>query len=132
MTMHPIFVATGPAFKKNYTKDTFNNTDVYILMCTILGLTPAQHNGSFDNIKDLLVDNYKLSTQTPIETFNNNNQFSNPSKYIVFNFNVYEYNNDFNALFAIFLCVTSICIFHLYSYKTKKYIQIHRYQIKHV
>ena len=27
-------------------------------MCTILGLTPAQHNGSFDNVKDMLVDDY--------------------------------------------------------------------------
>jgi ectonucleotide pyrophosphatase/phosphodiesterase family protein 5 len=59
--MRPIFVATGPDFKKNYIANTFNNTDIYILMCTLLGLEPGQHDGSFDNIKDLLVDN-----QTPI------------------------------------------------------------------
>ena len=64
--MHPLFVATGPAFKKNYTAKMFNNTDIYVLMCTILGLQPAQHNGSFDNIKDLLVDSHLPSRETKV------------------------------------------------------------------
>jgi hypothetical protein len=67
--MNPLFVAAGPLFKKNYTSKMFNNTDIYVLMCTILGLQPAQNNGSFDNIKDLLVDYYVPIRSTEVMNF---------------------------------------------------------------
>lgn len=44
----------GPAFKKGYLSEQFDSVDIYPLMCHILGITPAQNNGSFDNVKDLL------------------------------------------------------------------------------
>lgn len=56
-SMHGIFVARGPAFKKNYIAKQFNITDVYVLMCSILELQPAPNNGSFDHVKDLLSRN---------------------------------------------------------------------------
>lgn len=54
-TMYPIFIAHGPAFKRNYTISSFNNVDIYPLMCFILGIQPAANNGSLENVLDMLV-----------------------------------------------------------------------------
>ncbi len=56
-SMRPVFVARGPAFKKNYTtlkSTTVNSVDIYNLMCFILDLVPGPNNGSFEkqNFKD--------------------------------------------------------------------------------
>ncbi|XP_044275159.1 ectonucleotide pyrophosphatase/phosphodiesterase family member 5 [Varanus komodoensis] len=53
--MHPIFLSHGPAFKKNITKQAMNSTDLYPLLCHLLGISPLPNNGSLDNVKDLLV-----------------------------------------------------------------------------
>ena len=53
-SMHPFFLAIGPAFKSNVTMETIRSVDVYALMCEILGLTPAPNDGSLDNVKPLL------------------------------------------------------------------------------
>ena len=55
--MHPFFIAHGPSFKQKYISEPFNNVDIYPLLCYMLGVTPAQHDGDFDNIKHILVDN---------------------------------------------------------------------------
>ncbi|KAM6185869.1 ectonucleotide pyrophosphatase/phosphodiesterase family member 5 [Rhynchocyon petersi] len=52
--MHPIFLAHGPAFRKNFTKESMNLTDLYPLLCHLLGITDMPHNGSFQNVQDLL------------------------------------------------------------------------------
>lgn len=52
--MHPFFIARGPSFKKGFSIQTFNNVDVYPLMCKILGLVPAPNNGSLDHVQALL------------------------------------------------------------------------------
>ena len=60
-SMRPIFVARGPAFKKNYTtlkSTTVNSVDIYNLMCFILDLVPGPNNGSFENVQELLEPNY--------------------------------------------------------------------------
>lgn len=54
--MHPIFIAHGPAFRKNITVPSFNNVDVYPLMCHILGIQPRPNDGSFENVKQLLAE----------------------------------------------------------------------------
>lgn len=54
--MHPIFIAHGPAFKKNFTTPTFNNVDIYPLMCFILEIIPAVNNGSLANVKQMIVN----------------------------------------------------------------------------
>nr|XP_056712902.1 ectonucleotide pyrophosphatase/phosphodiesterase family member 5 [Euleptes europaea] len=53
--MHPIFLAHGPAFRKNISKQTMDSTDLYPLLCYLLGIEPLPNNGSLDNVKDLLV-----------------------------------------------------------------------------
>ena len=52
--MHPFFIAMGPSFKKGYAIDTFDNVDIYPLMCVILGIKPAPNNGSLKNVQSLL------------------------------------------------------------------------------
>ena len=52
--MHPIFIAMGPAFKKGVKVKQFNNVDIYPLMCHVLEIEPSKHDGSLDNIKDVL------------------------------------------------------------------------------
>ncbi|KAK3774569.1 hypothetical protein RRG08_034999 [Elysia crispata] len=65
--MHPFFLAMGPSFKKNYSVDSFNNVDVYPLMCQLLQLTPAPNNGSMDIVKKLLVG--ETGSRTSVTTF---------------------------------------------------------------
>lgn len=52
--MHPIFLAHGPAFRKNATKEAMNMTDLYPLLCHLLGINPLPNNGSFSNVEDIL------------------------------------------------------------------------------
>ncbi len=53
--MHAIFYATGPAFKKGHLHPTFNNVDLYPLFAHILGLVPAEVDGEFENVEDMLL-----------------------------------------------------------------------------
>ncbi|KAL0164289.1 hypothetical protein M9458_040042 [Cirrhinus mrigala] len=61
--MHPVFVARGPAFRRDYTKASMRSVDLYPLMCNILGLKSLPNNGSLSNVQDLLVE---TSTPKPV------------------------------------------------------------------
>jgi predicted AlkP superfamily pyrophosphatase or phosphodiesterase len=52
--MQGIFIAHGPAFKKNTLVPTINNTDIYELMAQILNLQPAANDGCLDCIRSVL------------------------------------------------------------------------------
>lgn len=53
-SMHPFFIAQGPAFKTGYKTDMINMVDIYPLICHLLGIKPAPNNGSLDRIAHLL------------------------------------------------------------------------------
>ena len=53
-SMRALFIAHGEAFKKGYTAEPFQNTEIYNLMCAILGLEPAENDGNFETIRHLL------------------------------------------------------------------------------
>uniref|UniRef100_UPI003AAB659C ectonucleotide pyrophosphatase/phosphodiesterase family member 5 n=1 Tax=Centroberyx gerrardi TaxID=166262 RepID=UPI003AAB659C len=53
-SMHPVFVARGPAFRQNYVKNSMRSVDLYPLMCHILSLHPLPNNGSLSSVQDLL------------------------------------------------------------------------------
>ena len=55
-SMHPFFIAHGPAFKKNYFAEPFDIIDIYPLMCHILEIEPHHHNGSLSNINHILLN----------------------------------------------------------------------------
>jgi len=44
-SMHGIFVAHGPAFRRGITLPTVENVHVYNLLCAVLGVTPAPNSG---------------------------------------------------------------------------------------
>jgi alkaline phosphatase D len=52
--LHAIFYASGPAFKRGRTIEKLNNTDIYNLICKILGIRPAPNDGNRGMIKKLL------------------------------------------------------------------------------
>ena len=54
-SMHPVFLARGPAFRQDYVKPSMRSVDLYPLMCHILGLRPLANNGSLANVQDLLL-----------------------------------------------------------------------------
>ena len=54
-SMFPIFISHGPSFKANFKINTFNNVDIYPLMCFLLDVEPAVNNGSLDNVIDMVL-----------------------------------------------------------------------------
>src|SRR5437764_1152829 len=58
-SMRPVFLAFGPSFKRNYIyNSTFENVDLYPLMCSILQIYPIHkypNNGSFERVNKMLV-----------------------------------------------------------------------------
>jgi predicted AlkP superfamily pyrophosphatase or phosphodiesterase len=44
-SMQALFVAAGPAFRRNVVVPPFENVDVYELMCQVLGVQPAPNDG---------------------------------------------------------------------------------------
>jgi predicted AlkP superfamily pyrophosphatase or phosphodiesterase len=55
-SMRAVFLATGPAFGNGVVAPPFGALHVYELLCAVLGLRPAQNDGSIDSVKALLVD----------------------------------------------------------------------------
>lgn len=55
MDMKTIFRAFGPNFKKNFTSEPFDSIHIYPLMCRLLEIEPAPHNGSLTVVDPLLV-----------------------------------------------------------------------------
>ena len=51
--MHGIFFAQGPAFKKGHKQKAFINTNIYNIVTYTLGLTPAENDGNWDDVKDI-------------------------------------------------------------------------------
>ncbi len=49
------FLASGPDFKQGYRKEKqFPNTDVYPLLCRLLGVVPSPSDGHLSDVEDLL------------------------------------------------------------------------------
>lgn len=55
LSMKPIFLATGPAFKKNYTAEPFQNLDVFPLLCHLLNIPEPPNNGSMEHVEPILI-----------------------------------------------------------------------------
>jgi predicted AlkP superfamily pyrophosphatase or phosphodiesterase len=53
-SMRATFIAHGPAFRRGYLAEPFENIHVYELMCKILGLKPAKNDGSLEKVKAML------------------------------------------------------------------------------
>jgi predicted AlkP superfamily pyrophosphatase or phosphodiesterase len=53
-SMGALFVAAGPAFAEGKVLPRIRSIDLYALMTTILGLTPAPNSGSLDSVRTVL------------------------------------------------------------------------------
>jgi len=54
LDMHGIFYAFGPAFKKNYKQNTFENIHIYTLIAEILNLHPVRNDGNIKYVQNML------------------------------------------------------------------------------
>ncbi|XP_028391662.1 bis(5'-adenosyl)-triphosphatase ENPP4-like [Dendronephthya gigantea] len=52
--MRGVFYASGPSFKAGLKYKAINNTDIYGIMCAVLGITPRANNGSIPVAKAML------------------------------------------------------------------------------
>lgn len=43
--MHMVFYGSGPAFREGYTQRSFQNHNMYLLLCRLLGVEPAPNDG---------------------------------------------------------------------------------------
>ncbi|XP_049902310.1 ectonucleotide pyrophosphatase/phosphodiesterase family member 7 isoform X2 [Epinephelus moara] len=55
MDMKMIFRAFGPDFKKNFLSEPFDSIHIYPLMCKVLQIQPAPHNGSVTVTEKMLL-----------------------------------------------------------------------------
>ena len=53
-SMHAIFLARGPAFRKGATVSPFQNIHIYALLAHLLEITPAPNDGSLDSVRSVL------------------------------------------------------------------------------
>ncbi len=60
-SMHGIFLAIGPSFKKGYIGETFKNIHVYPLLCHLLEIEPSPNNGSLLQVKHFLATSQGMS-----------------------------------------------------------------------
>ena len=54
-SMQAVFIASGPAFKRHYTRPALQNINLYSLFAEILNLKPAKNDGSLAAVRDVLV-----------------------------------------------------------------------------
>ncbi|KAK2843526.1 hypothetical protein Q7C36_011741 [Tachysurus vachellii] len=54
-SMQPFLAAQGPDFRKGYRMNSINSVDLYPLMCNLLGIPEMPNNGSFSNIRCVLL-----------------------------------------------------------------------------
>jgi predicted AlkP superfamily pyrophosphatase or phosphodiesterase len=55
-SMRALFVAQGPAFRSGAVVAPFGSVHVYALLCEVLGLRPAPHDGALDSVRAVLRD----------------------------------------------------------------------------
>ena len=52
--MHMVFYGAGPAFRKGYVQPSFQNQNIYIVLCHLLGIEPADANDcSWDDVRQM-------------------------------------------------------------------------------
>ena len=52
--MRPIFLASGPDIKRNFSSKVFQSVDIYPLICEVLEIRPAPNNGSLAAVLPML------------------------------------------------------------------------------
>ncbi len=53
--MSALFVAHGPAFRRHWVEEGFDNVDVYPLLSRVLGIKPEPNDGHLAEVEDMLI-----------------------------------------------------------------------------
>ncbi|MFI3328522.1 MAG: ectonucleotide pyrophosphatase/phosphodiesterase [Rikenellaceae bacterium] len=53
--MQMIFFGAGPSFKRGYIQNSFQDHNVYLIICHLLGIKPAENDGRWRDIKQMFV-----------------------------------------------------------------------------
>ncbi len=53
--MQVVFYAAGPSFKAGYTQSSFQNQNIYLMICTLLGIEPAKNDGNIEDFSGMLL-----------------------------------------------------------------------------
>lgn len=64
VSMKSVFVANGPSFRNGLQLQAIRNSDIYGLVCHLLGIPPRTNNGSFDAVKPMLSESFSVATNT--------------------------------------------------------------------
>lgn len=49
--MHMVFYGTGPAFREGFRQQSFQNQNIYLILCRLLGVEPAPNDGDWRDVK---------------------------------------------------------------------------------
>ena len=49
--MHMVFYGSGPAFREGFRQQSFQNQNVYLILCRLLGIEPAPNDGEWKAVK---------------------------------------------------------------------------------
>lgn len=63
-SMKSVFLANGPSFRNGLEFQAIHNTDIYGLVCHLLGIPPRTNNGSFNEVKEMLSESFSVATKT--------------------------------------------------------------------
>jgi predicted AlkP superfamily pyrophosphatase or phosphodiesterase len=61
-SMHGLFIAAGPQFRRGVRVPAFENVHLYEMIARVLGLTPAPNDGRADVTRDMFVPNAPTGT----------------------------------------------------------------------
>lgn len=51
--MHMIFYGSGPAFREAYEQKSFQNNNIYLILCHLLGIEPAPNDGEWREVRKM-------------------------------------------------------------------------------
>lgn len=57
--MHMIFYGSGPHFRKGYTQKSFQNLNIYLILCHLLDVEPAPNDGDWKAVRKMFVESGK-------------------------------------------------------------------------
>ena len=51
--MHMVFYGSGPAFRRDFRQQTFQNQNIYLILCRLLGIEPAPNDGEWKSVRKM-------------------------------------------------------------------------------
>lgn len=55
--MHMVFYGSGPAFRADHRQPSFQNQNMYLILCRLLGIEPAPNDGRWREVEGMFLEN---------------------------------------------------------------------------